>query len=315
VADTVLEARGLAKRYGERVAVDGISFAVGRGEILGFLGPNGAGKTTTVSLVAGLLRPDSGEVWLAGERVLRDDDPLKRRLGLVPQDLALHEPLSALQNLEFFGGLQGLSRSRLRSACEAALAFVELADRARDRVASFSGGMKRRLNLAAGILHDPEVLLLDEPTVGVDPQSRSFIFENLEALRARGKAILYTTHYMEEVERLCERVVIVDHGRVVADDRVEELRRRAGGAGRLEVELAAPAATGWPAEIAALPGVSGAEISGARVMVRLDDPGRGSAAVLAFLSARGAAVEALRTERPSLETVFLALTGRSLRDS
>jgi ABC-2 type transport system ATP-binding protein len=227
--EPVLEIRGLVKRYGSRTAVDGVSLSVRPGEILGFLGPNGAGKTTTVSVAAGLLRADAGDVRIAGAAIRSDADPRKGRLGLVPQDLALHETLSAVHNLEIFGGLQGLRGARLRAACDEALAFVGLAERARDRVASFSGGMKRRLNLAAGLLHVPDVVLLDEPTVGVDPQSRSFIFDNLESLRARGRAILYTTHYMEEVERLCERVVIVDGGKVVADDRVDALRQRLGG--------------------------------------------------------------------------------------
>jgi len=230
MAGAVLEVRGLTKRYGGRAAVDGVSFQIQPGEILGFLGPNGAGKTTTVSIVAGLLLADAGQVLLGGEAIRGDDDPRKGRLGLVPQDLALHETLSARHNLEVFGGLQGLAGARLREACDQALAFVGLAERAGDRVGSFSGGMKRRLNLAAGLLHDPDVLLLDEPTVGVDPQSRNAIFDNLEALRGRGKAVLYTTHYMEEVERLCARVVVVDHGRVVAADRVETLRRGPDGA-------------------------------------------------------------------------------------
>jgi ABC-2 type transport system ATP-binding protein len=229
VGAPVLEVRNLVRRYGQRTAVDGVSLSVSAGEILGFLGPNGAGKTTTVSVVAGLLGAHGGEVRIGGERIERDDDPRKGRLGLVPQELALHETLSALENLRLFGGLQGLEGARLRGACQRALDLVGLADRARERAGRFSGGMKRRLNLAAGLLHDPDLLILDEPTAGVDPQSRSFIFENLEVLRARGKAILYTTHYMEEVERLCERVVIVDRGRVVADDRVETLRRTGGG--------------------------------------------------------------------------------------
>ncbi len=232
MGEPVLEVRGLVKAYGAHRAVDGITFAVQAGEILGFLGPNGAGKTTTVSIVSGLLHSDDGEVRVGGETIGGDDDPRKGRLGLVPQDLALHETLTARQNLELFGGLQGLSGARLRAACDEALVFVGLGGRGADWVATFSGGMKRRLNLAAGLLHDPDVLLLDEPTVGVDPQSRNAIFDNLEALRARGKAVLYTTHYMEEVERLCARVVIVDQGRVVAEDRVEALCLGEGGARR-----------------------------------------------------------------------------------
>ena len=234
MSQAVLEVKDLVKRYGDRTAVAGVSLEVRPGEILGFLGPNGAGKTTTVSVISGLLPADGGQVLLGGEPVRADDDPRKGRLGLVPQDLALHDTLSARHNLEVFGGLQGLAGARLRAACEEALAFVGLAERGADRVGAFSGGMKRRLNLAAGLLHDPDLLLLDEPTVGVDPQSRNAIFDNLEALQARGKAVLYTTHYMEEVERLCERVVIVDHGKVVAADAVEALRQGPEGPRSLE---------------------------------------------------------------------------------
>jgi ABC-2 type transport system ATP-binding protein len=295
--------------------VDGVTFTVRRGEILGFLGPNGAGKTTTVSIVSGLLSPDAGEVRIGGNPVSRDDDPCKGRVGLVPQDIALHETLSALHNLEIFAGLQGLSGARRKSACDEALAFVGLADRARDRVSKFSGGMKRRLNLAAGLLHDPELLLLDEPTVGVDPQSRNFIFENLEALRARGKAILYTTHYMEEVERLCERVVIIDQGKVLADDRVQALRDRAAGAARLEIDLAAPAPEGLASALTALPEVREATATGQHVSATVSALGAGAAAILSLLDAQGLVVDSVQTDRPTLETVFLSLTGRRLRDA
>jgi len=177
-----------------------------------------------VSIIAGLLGADDGQVLIDGSPIKSDIDPRKRRVGLVPQDLALYEELSARENLRFFGALYDLAGGRLEEAIEQVLALVGLADRAKALVATFSGGMKRRLNLAAGLLHDPEILLLDEPTVGVDPQSRNAIFENLEELRARGKALLYTTHYMEEVERLADRVVIIDHGRVVADDTLDVLR-------------------------------------------------------------------------------------------
>jgi ABC-2 type transport system ATP-binding protein len=215
---SVLEIESLGKTFGRLAAVDDVSFALAAGELVGLLGPNGAGKTTTVSMIAGLLAPDRGEVRLGGRRLAGDTDPLKRRIGLVPQDLALYDELSARDNLRFFGALYALRGGALEAAIVAALALVGLGDRARDRVKTFSGGMKRRLNLAAGLLHDPDVLLLDEPTVGVDPQSRNAIFENLEALKARGKALLYTTHYMEEAERLADRIVVIDHGRVIADD-------------------------------------------------------------------------------------------------
>src|SRR4029077_7067149 len=182
--------------------VDDVWFSLAAGQLVGLLGPNGAGKTTTVSMVAGLLTPDRGDVLIAGHRLSGDTDPAKKRIGLVPQDLALYDELSAGANLRFFGALYNLSGAALAKAIKDALDLVGLSDRVNDRVSTYSGGMKRRLNLAAGLLHDPDVLLLDEPTVGVDPQSRNAIFDNLETLKGRGKALIYTTHYMEEVERL-----------------------------------------------------------------------------------------------------------------
>jgi ABC-2 type transport system ATP-binding protein len=235
----MLDIRNLRKSYGSLVAVDDVSFSVRPGELVGLLGPNGAGKTTTVSIISGVVTPDHGEVLIAGEPLRGDTDPKKHRLGLVPQDLALYDELSARANLRFFGGLYSLSGRALDDAIAAALTLVGLADRAGDLLRSFSGGMKRRLNLAAGLLHDPDILLLDEPTVGVDPQSRNAIFDNLELLKERGKALLYTTHYMEEAERLADRVVIIDHGRVIAEDTVAGMQARipaAAGGGRASLE-------------------------------------------------------------------------------
>jgi ABC-2 type transport system ATP-binding protein len=220
----VLTISHLRKTYGTVVAVDDVSFTVAPGELVGLLGPNGAGKTTTVSMVAGFVTPDQGDVLVDGAPLRGDTDPKKRKIGLVPQDVALYDELSARANLRFFGALYDLSGTRLDNAIAAALALVGLADRERDLVRTFSGGMKRRLNLAAGLLHDPDILLLDEPTVGVDPQSRNAIFENLEELKRRGKALLYTTHYMEEVERLADRIVVIDHGRVIANDTLAGLQ-------------------------------------------------------------------------------------------
>jgi ABC-2 type transport system ATP-binding protein len=214
----MLEVRNLRKTYGPLVAVDDVSFTVLPGQLTGLLGPNGAGKTTTVSMIAGLIAPERGQVLVGGKALYGDTDAVKRRIGLVPQDLALYDELSARENLKYFGGLYGLSGAALEQAMTSTLTLVGLADRAKDRVKTFSGGMKRRLNLAAGLLHDPDILLLDEPTVGVDPQSRNAIFENLQELKRRGKALLYTTHYMEEVERLADRIVIIDNGRIAADD-------------------------------------------------------------------------------------------------
>jgi len=227
----VLEAVHLRKTFGALVAIDDVSLRIERGMMLGLLGPNGAGKTTTVSMLSGLLSPDKGQVEIDGRRLNGDTDPGKRKIGLVPQDLALYEEMSARDNLRFFGGLYTLRGAELDRGIIAVLETVGLADRMNDPVKVFSGGMKRRLNLAIGLLHDPDVVLLDEPTVGVDPQSRNAIFDNLEQLKKQGKALLYTTHYMEEAQRLADRVVIIDHGKVIADDTVAGLTR---GGGSLE---------------------------------------------------------------------------------
>jgi ABC-2 type transport system ATP-binding protein len=226
----VLELKNLRKTFGDLLAVDNVSFVLERGQLMGLLGPNGAGKTTTVSLIAGLITPDSGEVCISSRRLTGDTDPVKRQIGLVPQDLALYDELTARENLRFFGALYGMTGGSLDKAVAAVLELVGLSDRIGDRVKTFSGGMKRRLNLAAGLLHDPDILLLDEPTVGVDPQSRNAIFDNLEELKRRGKALLYTTHYMEEAERLADRIVVIDHGHVIADDTLLGLQAHAPSA-------------------------------------------------------------------------------------
>jgi linearmycin/streptolysin S transport system ATP-binding protein len=242
----ILDVRHLRKTFGTLVAVDDVSFTLEAGKLVGLLGPNGAGKTTTVSMVSGLITPERGDVLIGGQKLSGDTDPVKRRIGLVPQDLALYEELSALANLRFFGALFGLSGSALNTAIGSTMELVGLADRAKDLVKNYSGGMKRRLNLAAGLLHDPDILLLDEPTVGVDPQSRNAIFDNLEELKRRGKALLYTTHYMEEVERLSDRIVIIDHGKVIADDTLDGLQTRLAPAagGRVSLETAFLTLTG-----------------------------------------------------------------------
>jgi ABC-2 type transport system ATP-binding protein len=222
----MLQVDRLSKRYGERVAVNAISFSIAKGETVGLLGPNGAGKTTAIAMISGISRPDGGEVRLGGMSLTQDANALKRRVGLVPQDLALYDELSAWTNLQLFGGLYGLSAAELQPRAKAALALVGLADRSADRVKTFSGGMKRRLNIAGALLHEPDLILLDEPTVGVDPQSRNAIFDNLEELKRRGKTLLYTTHYMEEAERLCDRVLILDHGQILANDTVVRFKEQ-----------------------------------------------------------------------------------------
>ncbi|MBK6981529.1 MAG: ABC transporter ATP-binding protein [Betaproteobacteria bacterium] len=274
----MLQATELWKSYGGRQAVAGVTLAAAPGEIVGLLGPNGAGKTTTVAMLCGIVAPERGTVTLGGDPVGAESSPAKGRIGLVPQDIALHEDLPAIGNLRLFGALYGVEGALLEERIAAALDLVGLADRAKDKPATFSGGMKRRLNIACALVHDPEVLILDEPTVGIDPQSRNAIFANLVALRARGKALVYTTHYMEEVERLCDRVVIVDHGAVIASDTKAGLHRMlpATATRRLEIE------------------------------------GMVDEETLALLAAHGLTVRG--ETGASLEDVFLHLTGRQLRD-
>lgn len=309
----MLEARNLRKAYGSLQAVDGVSLAAAPGQVIGLLGPNGAGKTTTISMLAGLVAPDQGEVHIDGQLIGGDTSEVKRRLGLVPQELALFEELSAGANLDLFGALYGLSGPRLARERQRVLELVGLADRVRDKAGTFSGGMKRRLNLAAALMHDPQVVLLDEPTVGVDPQSRNAIFDNLEALKASGKTLLYTTHYMEEAARLCDRIAIMDHGKVIADDTVAGLLRRAPVANFVLVDLAGGGFSALAA-LRELAGVQEAELTGQQLRIGLASLG-GIPDLLAWLAANGAAFEHIQTERPTLETVFLHLTGRTLRDA
>jgi ABC-2 type transport system ATP-binding protein len=222
VGQDLVVAREVTKRFGDRVAVDGVSFRVARGEIFGLLGPNGAGKSTTVSLLSTYLQPDMGEISIAGVP-LRQGAAVKRRIGIVPQDLALYEDLTAEQNAQFFARIYGITGEERRSRVSAVLESVGLTERRRDEVKNFSGGMKRRLNLALGLLHKPEFVMLDEPTAGVDPQSRERIFQIIRDLKSAGTTILYTTHYMEEAEQLCDRIAIMDGGRIVAEGTLDEL--------------------------------------------------------------------------------------------
>lgn len=307
----VLEAVGLNKRFGARAAVRDVGLEVQAGELLGLLGPNGAGKSTTVSLLCGLLPPDAGHVRLAGQDLHAQPDAAKRRIGLVPQELALFEALSARRNVELFGALYGLNRARQRERAHAVLNQVGLLERADERAAAFSGGMKRRLHIACALVHEPELIVLDEPTAGVDPQSRNAIFELLEALKRAGKALIYTSHYMEEVERLADRIVILDHGQVVAQGRLAELLQRLDAGQGLDIDLGEGRAD--DAALRALPGVQGLHRDGPRLRLHLSD-WQASATVLQELARQGLRPARWASQRASLEDLFLNLTGRQLRD-
>jgi ABC-2 type transport system ATP-binding protein len=310
-----LVADHLQKKFGAIMAVAEVSFTAVSGEVLGLLGPNGAGKSTTISMLAGLTRPDSGSVKIDGVALGTGADPTKRRLGLVTQEIALIEELPARMNLEFFGGLYGLRGRALASRIAAVLELTSLADRAKDPPSEFSGGMRRRLNIACALLHEPQILLLDEPTVGVDPQSRNAIFETIEVLAGEGRALVYTTHYMEEVERLCDRIVIMDHGKVLADDSLAGLLKSTAVTSKLTLKYDVPPDAAALAEIAHLPGVTKIDFSGTELSVSAADLGTAAPRVLERLAARGFSCQELTSRRANLEDVFLSLTGRTLRDT
>src|SRR5580692_9082449 len=246
----MIRAEDLRKSYNGRVALDGVSFLVNAGEIVGLLGPNGAGKTTTLSILSGVIAPDSGRASIATHDLATDPRVARRSLGLVPQSLALYPTLTALENLLFWGRIQGMASSDALSHARTLLAEVGLDDRADDEVEEFSGGMMRRLNIACGMMHSPAALMLDEPTVGVDPQSRGRIFAVVEAAAQAGGAILYSTHYMEEAERLCDRIVLIDHGKIVAQGTDRELIALAGTEPRIEISTKKKLSPGWSNGIA-----------------------------------------------------------------
>jgi ABC-2 type transport system ATP-binding protein len=300
----------LVKHYGSRRALDGISFSIDAGEIVGLLGPNGAGKSTTISVIATLLPADQGEVEVAGHALRGAAREARRAIGLVPQQTAVYPTLTARENLRFFGLMQGIAPRDVAAASARALELVALDGRADEPVLRFSVGMRRRLNLACGVLHTPRLLLLDEPTVGVDPQSRERIFDAIEGLARHGAAVLYSTHHMEEAERLCDRVVLLDQGRVVASGTPQALIARAGMAVRLRLRAARPLPSGWLDD---LPGAKLVSTTGRDATVELADTTTVPAAILCATRACGSVVE-LALEQPNLADVFFRLTGRALRD-
>ncbi len=302
----MIKAENLKKRYGNIVALDDVSFEVSRAETFGLLGPNGAGKTTTIKLLCGLIKPNSGVVSLNGK-----NDPtlmdVRKSLGVVPQALAIYEELSAQDNLNFFGKIYGLKGHRLKERVKDCLEIAGLTQRSKDRVSKFSGGMKRRLNMACSLLHEPPILLLDEPTVGVDPQSRNLIFDTIEEWKKQGRTIIYTTHYMEEAERLCDRVAILDHGKILDIDSVANLIDRHGGPSHIEAEFEEK-----PDIEKIKPFVDDKDIQIKENVIRFKTSQPMES--LAKLNRSGFRFRTLKVQTANLEDVFLNLTGRRLRD-
>jgi ABC-2 type transport system ATP-binding protein len=309
----VLECRGLRRSFGQLVAVDGVGFHIDPSETYGLLGPNGAGKTTSISMIAGLLERHGGEVMVAGEPMTTRSVRAKSALGYVPQDLAIYPDLSGRENLMFFARLYGMPTAQAKRRTDEVLALTGLADRAGDQTKQYSGGMKRRLNVGIGLLNQPKLLILDEPTAGVDPQSRNAILESVEGLSGAGMAVLYTTHYMEEAERLCDRIGIIDHGKLIAEGTRDELvsmvgegdQVRLSATGNLAAAADALAGRSWVRQARAVDGSIDLVVENARSELP---------AILTDVAAAGATVRSVEVTEPDLEAVFLHLTGRALRD-
>jgi ABC-2 type transport system ATP-binding protein len=325
MSQAIVDVKNLSKSYGEISAVRDVNFSIQAGEVFGLLGPNGAGKSTTISMLTGLFPPSSGSIQIAGLDITRDVEKVKRLIGVVPQDLALYPALSARDNLRFFGEMFGLRGKELNARVESVLESVAMTERAKDPVKTYSGGMKRRINLAVGLINAPRVLILDEPTVGVDPQSRNHIFESVERLnREEGMTVLYTTHYMEEAERLCQRVAIIDRGRIIALDSPKNLIAILGG-GIIQIGLAEASETVRQA-IEGLDDVKSAvfmpatdadagthEASKRILKVESRNSRAALLQIIQEMNERNLEMLSLETLEPNLESVFLHLTGKSLR--
>jgi len=311
---TLLFIENLTKQYGDFTAVDGVNLEAGEGKVFGLLGPNGAGKSTTISCISGLLAPTSGRILVAGFDIVKEGKQAKASLGIVPQELALYEDLPAIENLNYWGKAYGLRGDALDSRVREVLDHIGLADRAKDLPKTFSGGMKRRLNFGCGIVHKPNVLLLDEPTVGVDPQSRQRLFEMVEAERDAGACVLYTTHYMEEAERLCDSLAIIDHGKLIAEGTVDGLKAQLGA--RDVLQLTGEFPDGTAAAIVGR-GISDLEVisdeDGVFTMT-LSAASQHLPAIFAAIAELHGSVKETSLRSPNLETLFLLLTGKELRE-
>ena len=309
----VLEIRGLTKKFGDFIAVDNMSLTIREGEIFGFLGSNGAGKSTTINMVSSLLRPTGGEIRILEKDIMKHSRFAKMNLGVVPQDLAIYEDMTAYENVSFFAGLYGLRGIELKERTEEALTFVGLGDKAKSFPKNFSGGMKRRLNIACAIAHKPKLIIMDEPTVGIDPQSRNYILASVRKLNESGCTIIYTSHYMEEVEEICSRIAIVDHGKIIAEGTKEQLKSTVTDVKEVRIEL--KWAQGGESEgLKTIPGVRNALQDEQVIRIQSDAAVDNLNRILKQLMDNGKEIRAVEEQEPNLETVFLTLTGRNLRD-
>lgn len=309
----ILDIRGLTKKFGDFVAVDNMSLTIREGEIFGFLGANGAGKSTTINMISSLLRPTSGEIRILEKDIAKQSRFAKMNLGIVPQDLAIYEDMTAYENVSFFAGLYGLRGDKLKERAEEALEFVGLSDKAKSFPKNFSGGMKRRLNIACAIAHKPKLIIMDEPTVGIDPRSRNYILTSVRKLNESGCTIIYTSHYMEEVEEICSRIAIVDHGKIIAEGTKEQLKSTITDVKDIRIEL--KSVQGTEGELLKpVPGVRTVLQEENVIRVHSDAAVDNLNRILKQLMDAGKEIRSVEEQEPNLETVFLTLTGRNLRD-
>lgn len=311
----ILQANNLVRKFGNLTAVDDVSFNIQEGEIFSLLGPNGAGKTTTISMLSTLLAPTSGDAYIYGFSIKNDNMQVRKNIGIIPQEIALYDDLTAMENLHYWGKLYDLKGRELEQRVKEVLEQIGLSDRAKDRVKTYSGGMKRRVNIAAGLLHKPKLLFMDEPTVGIDPQSRRMILDTVKELNTQGMSILYTTHYMEEAQELSNRVGIIDHGKLIAVGTQQELTEQVGE--NDSIHILTDAMDNLPSIAAKLEGFDGitrviVEDGGLKLIT--SDAESNLAPIKNRTSHAGAHIKSIEVIEPNLETVFLHLTGRALRD-
>ncbi|HOC07048.1 MAG: ABC transporter ATP-binding protein [Bacillota bacterium] len=309
----LVEMKNLVKRYGNNLAVDNVNLEIAEGEVFGLLGPNGAGKTTIINMLLGLTKVDGGEIIIFGKRVNGNREDVSKHIGIVPQELAIYEDLTAAENVAFFGRLYGLKGKLLQQRVAEALAFTGLSDKRKEFPKKFSGGMKRRLNIACALMHRPRLIIMDEPTVGIDPQSRNHILSSVEDLHQQGSTIIYTSHYMEEVEELCTRIAIMDQGRVIALGSKEELKELVSSEERIVVELAGVNYTVVD-EVRKISGVKDCILTDSTLTVLASKRPSLISSIVDAITSAGAEVISLSAEKPTLESVFLTLTGKTLRD-
>lgn len=309
----LLEVKNLVKRYKDFLAVDNLNIEIEEGEILGFLGPNGAGKTTTIGAITGMSKLDSGGIKIFGLDMRNHEKEIKKQIGVVPQDIAVYEDLTAYENLDYFGRLYGLKGTELKNRIHDALEFVDIVDKEKDYPKKFSGGMKRRLNIACAIVHRPKLIIMDEPTVGIDPQSRNYILNSIRKLNEMGSTIIYTSHYMEEVEELCTRILIIDHGRIIAKGTKDELKSLAAVNEKIDLELSGVNYT-IIEKIKKIDDVTDCILNGNKVNIIAKKNSKILGRIMEIILNNNIEILSLNVEKPTLESVFLTLTGRTLRD-